>query len=528
MFKRLKKKKAEKPIQNSVQRDGQTTGLPSSSIHSSLDKNRKALQKLFIDCDDVHYHSFFKDDTDFLLVYIEGMTKQNDLNQFILEPLLNQTSDVNRTEKETFMNSLKHKLPSVETEIVHSFDEAVKAMYRGNAVLFVDGHPKSLKINMAGWAKRQIEESKNEPTIRGPKEGFTETLSDNLAMIRRRIQSHQLKMKTFTLGKYTRTQVVLTYIESIADPGIVKEATSRIKRIDVDSILESGYIEEFIEDDFYSPFPQVETTERGDVVVAGLLEGRIAVIVDGTPTALIVPISLFSLLQAPDDYYHRYLFSSTIRVLRYVLFLLTLTLPALYVAVMTFHQEMIPSIIVRSIAGSREAIPFPTLVEALVMQLAYEALYEAGLRLPRQVGSAVTIVGALVIGEAAVTAGFVSAPIVIIIALTGIASFSFPRYSLEMAVRQIRPFLIILGGVLGLLGVIFGLLGVAIHLCSLRSFGLPYLSPLAPFEASGLQDTFVRAPHWKTVNRPLLTGTKNIQRKAPNQQPGPPKGDEEK
>jgi spore germination protein KA len=248
--------------------------------------------------------------------------------------------------------------------------------------------------------------------------------------------------------------------------------------------------------------------------------------VDGTPFVLIAPISFFSLLQSPEDYYQRYMISSIIRILRFVFMVLSLLLPSLYVAVLTYHQEMVPTALLISVASSRESVPFPALVEALMMEVTFEALREAGVRLPKQVGAAVSIVGALVIGQAAVQAGLVSAPMVIVVAITGVSSFMVPHYTQGIALRMLRFPIILLAGTLGLLGVMLGVITIVVHLCTLRSFGIPYLTPIAPVKGRELKDALIRAPWWKMDTRPHLTGEFNSYRQSPSQKPNSSKGDE--
>jgi spore germination protein KA len=286
-------------------------------------------------------------------------------------------------------------------------------------------------------------------------------------------------------------------------------------------VLDSAYIEEFIEDSPYSPFPQVQNTERPDVVAANLLEGKIAIMVDGTPIVLIVPMTFWAAMQSAEDYYERFLIGTFIRWIRFVFFLIALLLPAIYVAISTFQPEMIPTNLLLSIAGAREASPFPALVEALMMEITFEVLREAGVRLPKQVGSATSIVGALVIGQASVQAGIVSAPMVIVVSITGIANFAIPRFNLAASIRLVRFPMIILAGTLGLFGIGIGLLGLLIHLSSLRSLGIPYLSPVSPLSVRGLKDVLIRAPHWAMKLRPRLTGYQEPLRVPPGQKPGP-------
>ncbi len=264
----------------------------------------------------------------------------------------------------------------------------------------------------------------------------------------------------------------------------------------------SGGIEEFIEDNAFSIFPQIHKTERPDVVVSSLLEGKVAILEDGMPFALIAPITFWTSFQAAEDYYERFLYSTFIRLLRISLFILAGLLPSIFVAVTTFHPQLLPTNLLVSIAAAREGIPFPAVVETLLMEIVFEALREAGLHLPKPTGAAISIVGALVIGEAAVSAGIVSAPVVIVVGLTGISSFAIPRYNFAIAFRMLRFPILLLSGSLGLFGTVFGIVVILIHLVNLRSFGVPYFAPVAPQILGNLKDVLIRAPKWSLYSRP--------------------------
>lgn len=274
------------------------------------------------------------------------------------------------------------------------------------------------------------------------------------------------------------------------------------QKIKIDAVLESGYIEEFIEDDTYSPFPQAQYTERPDTVAAQLLEGRFAIFTDNTPFVLTGPITFWRLMQASEDYYERYLMSNLIRWLRYMFLFVALYLPAIYVAVITYHQDLMPTNLMFSVASAREPIPFPAIIEALIMEISFEALREAGVRLPKTIGQTVSILGALVIGTAAVEAGIVSAPMVIIVSLTGIASFTIPRFNLAISIRMLRFPLMFLASIFGIFGIMLGTIILVLHLCNLQSFGIPYLSGISPFKRDEVKDIFVRAPWWTMTRRP--------------------------
>lgn len=496
----------------------------SAALSASLDRNVEALKRIFSLSDDVSFRTFLIGGTvKAELVYIPGMSDRQEIDVSVLKPLMRSEP----AEKADLQEVKNRVLSIVSVEEIGTIGECARQLIKGDPLLLIDDCERALLLKIAKWDKRAVEEPKTEPSLRGPREGFTESIATNLSLLRRKVQTVKLKLQSLQLGRYTETDVYIAFIEGLAKPSLVEEVRRRIERIDLDSVLETGYIEELTEDSPYSPFPQQQFTERVDIAAASLLEGRVVILVDGTPNVLIVPVTLVTLLQAADDYYNRSLYSSTLRFLRYCTLFISLILPAAYVALLNFHQEMVPGKLMISIASAREAIPFPTIVEVLMMQLAFEVLREAGLRLPRQIGSAVTIVGALVVGEAAVSAGLVSAPIVIIIAFTGIAGFTAPHYSIELSIRLLRLLLIVLGGMLGMLGVMFGIIAIAIHLCTLRSFGVPYLTPFAPFVASDTKDTMVRVPWWKMTKRPSFANGRNRDRLAPGQRPEPGRGEEE-
>lgn len=495
----------------------------SQSLSVNLNENLRLFQMIFTDCSDVVFRSFLiGNQIEALLIYIDGLADLEEIDSNLLSPLM---QDI--TEHQDMMNQLKkNKIAVANVKEIDSVIEGKESILSGNPLLLMEGEKRALSLGLSKWEKRSIEEPVAEGVVRGPREGFIENLRVNTALLRRKIKSQDLKMKSMKIGRYTKTDVVIAYIEGLVDHTLLEEVQNRLQRIDLDGVLESGYIEELIEDHPFSPFPQILDTERPDVVAANLLEGRVAILIDETPFVLVLPITFFSLLQAPEDYYQRFLVSNCIRWLRYVFFAISLLAPSLYVAILTFHHEMVPTILLVGIASARESVPFPALVEALIMEITFEALREAGIRLPKQVGAAVSIVGALVIGEAAVSAGLVSEIMVIVVALTGIASFMVPRYVQGAAFRMLRIPIMLLAGTLGLLGVMFGVIAISIHLCKLRSFGVPYLSPIGPAKVRDWKDVIVRAPWWMLNTRPHLTGEYNPYRQSPGQKPDPSKGGE--
>lgn len=492
------------------------------AISPNIDVNINNLQTIYENCSDIIFHNFLVASNKATIIYIEGLADTEKINDDVLKPLLNlqKNSDL----KNDWTMFINHRVPSSDIKQIEDTNNLINEVSMGKPVLLIDGVNVALSFGLQKWEQRSIEEPIAEAVIQGPREGFIETLRVNTSLIRRKIRSPKLKIKTMIVGKYTGTTVAITYIDGLANDTLIQEVENRLKRVKIDGILESGYIEEFIEDQPFSPFPTVLHTERPDTVCGNLLEGRVAILVDGTPFATVVPITLYSLLQTEEDYYQRFLVSTAIRWLRYIFLVFGLLLPSVYVAVITFHQEMVPTTLLISMAASRESVPFPAFVEALIMEITFEALREAGLRLPKQVGSAVSIVGALVIGDAAVSAGIVSAPMVIVVAITGIASFAIPRYNVAIAIRLLRFPMIFLAGFLGLLGIMFGVILIVVHLSSLRSFGVPYLSPMAPMKFSDMKDVLMRGPWWSLNKRPHFTGEFNQSRQQTNQKPSPKKG----
>jgi hypothetical protein len=493
------------------------------SILPELQLNRQTLEQIYANAKDVKLRSLeIAGQTNALLLSIDGMVNEQLTDLHLIAPLLQV-----REASQITIPFLKSIISTANLYISSSMDEVVNYAASGSVVLFVDKLDQAIIVELAKWQQRSIEEPAAESVIRGPREGFTETMSVNTSMLRRKVKHPALKMISLQVGSYTKTEVVIIYIEGIAGESLVDEVRQRIAQIEIDGILESGYIEGLIEDHPLSPFPQIQVSERPDVVSAAMLEGKIGVLVDGTPFCLIAPTTFLSLLQSPEDYYQRFIISTFIRWLRFLFLFISLLLPSLYVAVLTFHQEMVPTSLLLSIAKSREEIPFPALIEALLMEISFEALREAGVRLPKQVGSAVSIVGALVIGQAATSAGLVSSPMVMVVAITGIASFLLPQYSAGIAIRVLRFPIMFLAGMFGLLGLMLGIIAIVIHLCSIRSLGVPYLQPVAPMKWSEMKDTLVRFPIWAMRTRPSLTGRTNLYRQPKSNRPTPKKGESE-
>lgn len=441
------------------------------------------------------------------LIYYTHMVDITMLNSEILKPLMYGPPDLERKNrnggelKDVLLNdTLYHGEVKTESLIT----KVIIGILRGQTMVIVEGLDEALLISTRKIDKRAIDQPATEQVIRGPREGFIELLSTNIALLRYRLQSPDLRIKTMEIGRRTQTKVAICYMEGLTNPELVTEVNRRLTIIDIDAILDSGYLEQFIEDNQMSPFPQVQNTERPDKVVANLLEGRVAILVDGSPLALVVPTVFSQFYQTVEDYTERFLLMSAIRLARLIALVFSLVFPSLYVAIISFNPELIPTEFAVAVAGGRAGVPFPAIIEVLVIEISMEVLREATIRLPQQVGGALSIVGVLVVGQAAVAAGFASPITVVIIALTTIGSFATPAYNVALALRLLRFPLIILAGIFGLYGVMIGLILIANHLLSLKSFGVPYLSPLVPGNFDGMKDLVARSPLWWMRKRPAF------------------------
>jgi spore germination protein KA len=455
------------------------------------------------------------------LFYFEGLVYREYINEFILKPLMFQSHHFSSGElrRGKSIAHLRERLISIGgTEVVSKVDDILNNCLCGDTILLVDGYAEALALNTKGWKTRGVEEPKTEALVRGAREGFTESIGINMALLRRRIRHFEFTIEEMQIGAKTRTKVCIAYLKGVVNTGVLEEVRKRLGRIKTDAILESGYLEQFIEDAPFSIFPTVANSERPDTVAAKILEGRVAIITDGTPMVLTVPALFASSFQSPEDYYSRPYYASLIRWIRYICFFITVSAPAVYVALTTYHQELIPTPLLITMAAASEGTPFPALVEVLLMGVIFEILREAGIRLPRPIGTTISIVGALVIGESAVSAGLIGAHMVIVVSLTAISSFVIPAQT--DAATILRFILIFAAGFMGAFGIFIVFLGLLVHLSSLRSFGVPYFAPFAPVNLPALQDTMVRVPFWMQLTRPKML-SRNRQRTEPGLMPGP-------
>lgn len=410
--------------------------------------------------------------------------------------------------------SLETLMESKKIEVSNDLSKAIKLTLEGYCLLFLDKYDSFLFFSASKVHSRKINEPDNEKVVRGSHEGFIEDLMINLNLIRKRIENPSLTIKYFTLGRETRTKIALVYMDNLANSKLIQNVQKRIESISSDMLMSPGFLEEFIEDSPSSVFPQILNTERPDRVMAQLLEGRVAIVAEGSPTVLIAPVTFFAFYQSPDDYSSRWTTATFFRLIRLLSFIIAVILPSLYISIIDFHFEVIPIDLVLLIKSSIKNIPYPPLIEALILEIVIGLIREAGIRLPTPIGQTIAIVGGLVIGDAIVKAGLVSNVMIVVIALTAIASFAIPSNEMVTTITILRFPFMFLASFLGFIGITFGMIFLLIHLCKLESFGTPYFAPLAPLRIQDLKDTFVRLPLWTFNRRPLDSHPKNMKRQA--------------
>lgn len=477
-------------------------------IASSLDINVDKVKFLFDNTFDLAFRDFMiggKLNLKATLIFINGLNDKISVENHILNPLTQQRFDHYNNDYELFFKDLKSSILT-QLSISECFDlnEAIDGILVGKTVLFINHMPYGMLIDNRKWKDRAIEHPLIEDVIRGPHEGFNETLITSISLIRRRLKTPLLTFEMQKIGTLTKTEIVIAYIRGVANEKVLEEIKLRLSRIQVDCILDSGYIEQYIEDEPLSPFPTIGNTEKPDVVVSKLLEGRFAIIVDGSPAVLTLPFLFVEALQTSEEYYLTPWLVSFMRILRFLSLFLVIYVPGIYIAIINHHQDIIPTHLIITLAAAIEGVPFSPFMEVLIMSSLFLILREAGVRMPRAIGQAISIVGALILGQAAVEAGFVSNPVVMISALAGIAGFVI--YPLNSPTTLLWFAFAFLGNFAGLYGILFGTILLLAHLVGLRSFGSPYFSPIAPRTSSEFfKDVLLRAPLW-TLN----TGPKGI------------------
>jgi len=436
----------------------------------------------------------------FALLYMDGMVNVQMLNDSVVRPLV--TVDTENKSDNSADYIMKQVLFASEIKKTTSASDALRSILYGDSLLLIEGSNELLIINSKGWRTRGISEPEDERILQGPREGFDEAALLNVALIRRKLLTPDFCVEMCRMGRRTDTIVFICYLDSLVNPELLKELKKRISKINIDGILDSNYIAEQIRDNHYSLFKTTGTTERPDIVAARLLEGRVALIVDGTPVVVTLPYLFSENFQSDEDYYLNFTVTTFGRILRYICFFLAISVPAVFVSLITFHKQLLPTSFLITVANLRNGVPFSSVIEAIVLILIFEILKETGVRMPQSLGHALSIVGGLVIGQAAVEAKIVSAPMLIAVALSGICGLMVPR--LKGVVLYLRILLTLLSAFLGLYGYIIGLSILIIRIFSLTSFGIDYTISLSKVSYQNLKDTVWRSPWFSMKERPLF------------------------
>ncbi|MDF2800341.1 MAG: GerA spore germination protein [Anaerocolumna sp.] len=499
-----------------------------ATLYNKLEENIETIGALFRDCADVVKRKMTiggLNKIDIYFVYIDNMINKELLEMSTVQMIFKD--DILDLPAENQFEFLKEKvIQTVDIAELITMSQCVESILSGDTIIFVEGYDKALKISVRGMPNRGVPTSETEVSIRGSKESFSEAFHINRVLLRRRIKDTNFKIKQLKVGTRTRTDVAICYLEDVAKPEIVADIEKRLKEFIIDGIFDSGMLEQLTERNIYSPFPEFQSTERPDKAASAILEGRIVLIVDNSPVVLVLPTTLNSFFQASDDAYTRWEVATFNRILRYIGALLSMCLPGLYIAVVNYNAELLSPAIALSFAAARGGVPFSVLFEVIIMEVAFQMLLEAGIRLPGPMGGTLGIVGGLIIGDAAVNANIVSPIVVIVIALTAISAFTVPNEPFASAFRIVRYLIIILSSFLGLFGFIIGIMLLMIHLGGLKSFGIPYM---VPFAASGInegtdtKDAIVRFPFRTLKRRPLFAEKNERTRLVPGEEEEPKK-----
>jgi spore germination protein KA len=460
-------------------------------VSNDINKNLLFIQESMSQTEDLMVKELFINSHKYLLIYLAPMIEEKTINTIIIEPL-------SRLKEGAIEQIAKNSSFQLSSEI----NEITNKLMLGSCIILEENQSFVYIASVPTYHERSIEEPINEKTTKGSHEGFVESLDTNIHLIRKRIKSPLLKVKYFKGGNISNTKIGLIYIDKLTNQTIVDEIEKRISSIDIDMLVSTGNLEELIEDTSFSPFPQILNTERPDRTVSYLNEGKITLIVDGDPRVLILPITFFAFYQSSDDYTSRWWIGSTLRFIRFFGFIIAISFPAIYIAIVSFHSEVLPIGVLYTVRVGLEYVPFPPFLEALVMQIILELLKEASIRLPTPVAQTIGIVGGLVIGTAVVESNLISNTMIVVIGFTAIASFVIPVEEMGTSVRLLGFPMMVAAALFGFFGIVMMFMLLFIHLSKLESFGSPYFAPLAPLKIKELKDSFVRFPIWMLNNRP--------------------------
>lgn len=487
-------------------------GDAKTRISTDLQLNIDRYQRLFADCADIKMRRMAlgqNKSRECFIAYIEVSVSNMLLETTALGRALAYLGEAPDEEVNSVLDKNAMGISDV-TPFLY-VEDAAQGMLTGDAILFVDGYDKALKIADKGYPGAAIKEPDSEKSIRGSREGFTDSIKMNTALIRKRLRSTRVRVKELEQGVRSHTKVDMVYMQDLANPMVLEEIQKRLEAYEIDGVLDSGVIEQLAERKWYSPFPQFQTTQRPDRAALSVMEGRVVVLSDNSPVALILPTDFNSFIKTSDDYYNRFEEATFARILRYFAVFFSMALPSLYLAVTNFHTQILPTPLLLSFWEARIGVPFPAALEVILMELSFELLREAGVRLPGAMGNTIGIVGGLIIGQAAVDANIVSPIVVIVVAFTALCSFSIPNEEFAFSFRILKFFLIIMSAWLGFFGLLVGLLVILIHLSRLKSFGIPYLMPFVGADLSGYEDerdSIWRAPFRRLTRRPIYANEK--------------------
>lgn len=458
---------------------------------------------------DIFSRTFKIKNTKVAYVFIESVANDDKISNY-----LNKSLGIDIRSKKCFFNnlfdSLKNTIPNSKLKVINTYEDIFYHLFSGFTCIFVEGYSKCIAIETKANLDRSIAESSSEPVLKGPKDSFNENFLANLGLIRKRVKDQNLIFTEVRVGRRSKTKVAIGYIKDIADNKKVKSLLNKLKNIDIDGIIDSSYLKELIIENKPSILPQVISTERPDNVAISLLNGKIAIIVENTPYVLLVPSVLPDFFQSPEDSYSKPFNASFTRIIRYLAFIIAILTPGIYIAVMNYNMEVLPNQLLISFAIQKEGVPFPTIVEVFIMIISYAILREADTRKPQIMGASISIVGALILGEAAVSAGIISPIVVIIISLSAVSGMAFSDSDIINAIRAWRILFMIFGCVFGLIGIFIGLIMFIAKLSSLETLGTPYLDPIAPFKLKDWKHEILRFPRGKIKERPSYLTDKNI------------------
>jgi spore germination protein KA len=523
----IEQRKRKKQLKD-IDENDRTDHLNGVDVPADLDRIEAELKEAFGKSVDFSINRISVEHRSGLLCYLDSMTNSTLIADDILNPLqLHNHSSNYILQDQGMYRFMDCVFTGMTKEIVTKQSKAVELIIKGYCLLYMEEYEEAIALKIQNIEYRSITEPTAQTTIRGPKDVFTESADMNISLIRRRIKNPALRFESFQLGTDAPSSVYIGYLHNVANSSIVQEVRNRLQKARMNAVYDSGVLEEFIADQTFTPFPLIFHTERPDTIAAGIIEGKIAVIVEENPFVLLVPVVFSDFFRVTEDYAQPFMMVSLIRFIRYAAFMLSLILPSVYVAIITFHHELIPTPLLISIIAQREGIPFPTIVEALIMEVTFEILREAGVRMPRAIGMTVSVVGGLVIGQAAVEAGLISNIMVIVVSLTAIAGFVSPIYSFSMAARLLRFVFMFIAASTGLYGVMLALMIMVCHLSALRSFGVEYLASVTNYRLNAQKDNFFRFPAWAMKGRPRFLKSKQPAKQPDAKAPSPPKRREE-